>query len=265
MLLAAVLTAGACVHSVPPPLFGPEGPIQNAAEVLGRVKANEQAIHTLKGDGRLTVDSPQGRGSLTLLVAVGEGARLHLEILDFFGRPLSILISDGTRFGLFQVQENRYYQGPATAENFARFLPMSLPPQELADLLRGITPRLPTDEVRSMRLDKDEGTYRLEFRYQGASQTLWVDTLQLRVRRSVRGGAQLEYRDFGPPEERHLPHQLTLSDPARKSVVTLRYSGKVAINAPLEASLFEPHASPGVPVSELSPEGELLSSDPPPK
>ena len=123
--------------------FGPRGEVTDARALLVLVRQAADRVGSVQGDAKLTVHSPQGNGTLGLYVAAQRPDAIHLESLDFFGKPLAVLVSKGGRFGLYQAQENRYYVGPASPENVSRLLPIVLPPKELVSLLLGQAPLLP--------------------------------------------------------------------------------------------------------------------------
>src|SRR5215218_10329768 len=187
--------------------FGPQGEVTDPAALLALVREAEGKVATLQGESRLRVDSPDAKGTVTLFGAIARPGMLHLETLDFFGKPLAVLVSDGRRFGLYQAQENRYYRGPATPENLSRFLPVVIPGEELVALMLGQAPRLAVAPV-SVRSDAKEGGYVLTLEgevpsAQGgrvkATQVLVVHPQHYRVLRSeVRGVSayDLRFTDF---------------------------------------------------------------------
>src|SRR3954471_18926009 len=76
--------------------FGKSGEPTSAEDLLKRVTVAESAVVSVKGEAKLRVDSPQLKGVVTLFAAVTHPAYVHLESLDFFGKPQGVLVSDGT-------------------------------------------------------------------------------------------------------------------------------------------------------------------------
>lgn len=231
--------------------------------MLGLADQEEHRVLSLQGDAKLTVRSPQGNGTLSLYVAVQRPASLHLETLDFFGKPLAVLVSDGVHFGLYQAQENRYYEGPASAQNVSRFLPVVIPPEQLARLLLGGVPVF-DDPEPGLTLDRGAGVYRVQLRRGAATQVLTVDPATLRVRTSAVRGAQgydVSLEDFGDYGPVHFPRKLELDAPAEKSNLVLRYT-QVTLNAPVDAALFTPSPPERVPVVQVDAEGRPVSEQP---
>ena len=154
LLLPLVLTA--CPRAAID--FGKDGEARSAEEVLKRVELTESQVIGLKGDARLSVDSPQGKGSVSLFVGVFHPAYIHIEQLDFFGKPQGVMTTDGTNFGLYDAQAGRFLHGPATAPNLGRFLPLVIPPRELASLLLGRAPRIDFESA-TMSVDAEHRAY----------------------------------------------------------------------------------------------------------
>src|SRR4051794_22885938 len=184
-----------CPHRVD---FGKEGPITDPKALEKLIQQAEERVIAVKGESKIKVESPQGNGVVTLFIALQRPGLVHLESLDFFGRPQAVLVSDGKRFGLYQSQEGKYYQGPASAQNLSRFLPVVLPPEELVALMLGQTPRIPA-EAKTLKRDEQKGRYELALINGPVTQTLSIDPKRLRVVESrVRGvnAYDLTFEDF---------------------------------------------------------------------
>lgn len=138
-------------------------PAPDATALLGEVEAIEARVASLQSQAKVRVEGGGKKGNLTAFVAVAAPASVHLEVLDFFGRPSAILISDGQRFVLYQAESGVWLPGPATAENLARILPVPLPPEELVAMLLGRAPRLPDAQPR-LQVDPEANAFRIDLR-----------------------------------------------------------------------------------------------------
>jgi hypothetical protein len=245
---------------LPPLDYGKDGPAKDGAELLKRIVVAESQVISVKGDAKLIVDSPQGKGAVSLFVAVMHPAQLHIESLDFFGRPEGILVTDGERFGLYDARQRKYFRGPASAENMARFVPIALPPRELASLLMGRVPRIP-EESSELSVDEPSRSYSLALKRGAVTQRLNVSTGTHRVTRSrVEGIATYaidadELTDYGPAT---LPKHLTLDAPTAKTKVELLYKD-ITVNETPELTLFELEPPEGIPVVEVQANGQAVS------
>ncbi|MCA2980168.1 MAG: DUF4292 domain-containing protein [Myxococcaceae bacterium] len=248
---------------LPPLDYGKGGPARDAADLLKRIEVAEAQVVSVKGDARLVVDAERGKGAVALFVAVLHPARLHLEQLDFFGRPEGVLVTDGDQFGLYDGKQRKYFRGPATAQNLARFLPIALPPRELAALLLGRVPRLPA-ETTTMSVDEATRRYRLTLTRGAVTQHLEVAPGSHRVTSSRVEGldtyavAASELTDFGAAT---LPRHLVLDVPRARLSVELVYKD-VVVNEPPELTLFELEPPEGVPVVEVQADGQVVPAAP---
>lgn len=223
--------------------------------MLAAVETRERQLHSVKGEGKLTISAPQGSGTLSVFVAAARPASLHLESLDFFGRPLAVLTTDGQRFGLFDVSSGTYYTGPASAQNLARFLQAALPPDHVVGILLGAAPRLDAPEPK-LRVDEKAQAYAVTLQDSQTLQTLWVDPLRMRVTRSERQGGNAYALAFSDFEEGTIvfPKAVELQVPSAKVELKLRYT-EATFNGTPEPELFDPTPPEDVPVVELDAEG----------
>ncbi|HLL53865.1 MAG TPA: DUF4292 domain-containing protein [Myxococcaceae bacterium] len=237
--------------------LSPTGEVPDARRLLELSVAASTRVSSVNGEAKLAVDSPELKGQVTLFVAAARPARVHLQSLDFFGRPQASLTSDGERFGLLQAQEGRYYRGPPSPQNLARFLPVAIPPADLVALLLGDAPRV-ADEAIRVEEDLKAGAYVLTLTRGETTQRLWLDPRTHRaVRSEVRGrdAYDLSFEDFQESGTLSFPRRVVLSAPALQTKLELRYT-EVTLNDPPDPALFTPEAPEGVPVIEVDESGQ---------
>lgn len=254
MLLPLVLLFVGCPKRVVD--FGAAGEPTSVEDLLGRISAAEAQITSLKGDARLGVDTPQGKGSVTLFVAVADPVSIHLEQLDFFGRPQAVLISDGERFGLINAEDGRYYRGPATAANLGRFLPVVMPPKELAAIMLGRAPRMAFD-ASTMRFDALLGQYVVELSRGPAKQTLHVEPPSYRVVKSTAEGIdayELTFGDLSDVAGFTLPKRVAIEVANAKTRIELVWK-EFAVNDAPDMAMFDLDAPEGMPVVDVDAKG----------
>ncbi len=246
-LALLALTVAGCPVRVD---FGKDGEPTDVGDLLKRVAFAESQVVSIKGEAKLKVDSSRGKGNITLFAAVMHPAFLHIESLDFFGRPTGSLVSEGTRFGLYDGQAGRYYEGPASAQNVGRFVPIALPPAELAALLLGRAPRL-SEATPSMRLDPKEGLFEVTLSRGTVTQTVWVKPPTYRVVKSRVQGVKTYDLDFEEIEvvgSVSYPRKVLLSAGGEK--LELSYKD-ITINETPEQSMFEISPPANVPVVQV--------------
>jgi hypothetical protein len=253
-LIPVLLLMTACPR--PPLDFGKDGEAKSPEELLKRVALTETTVVGVKGEGKLTVDSPQGKGSVTLFTGVLHPAFLHLEQLDFFGRPQGVLTTDGQEFGLYDAQAGKYFRGPATPINLGRFLPVVLPPAELAGLLLGRVPRIPA-QTMELSVDAKAGVYVLVLHQGAATQTLHIAPPSHRVVKSTVTGLSaydVELGDVTAFGGVWFPRHLTLTVPQARTRVELAWK-ELTLNDSADLTLYERSPPDNVPVVEVDGEG----------
>lgn len=242
-----------CPHRID---FGEQGQISDSKTLLKLAQQAEERVIAVKGESKIKVESPQGNGVVTLFIALQRPGLVHLESLDFFGKPQAVLVSDGKRFGLYQSQEGKYYEGPASAQNLSRFLPVVLPPEELVALMLGQAPRIPSDS-EELTVDEQKRVYVLVLKKGEVTQTLEIDPKTFRVQSSkVRGvnAYDLQFDDFDDEKGAIYPRKVILDASAAKTRLELLYKD-VEVNPEPDLTLYDLSAPANVPVVEVDEAG----------
>lgn len=254
ILIPALLVLPACPR--PPLDFGRDGEAKSPEDLLKRVALAETTVVGVKGEGKLTVDAPQGKGSFTMFAGVLHPAFIHLEQLDFFGRPQGVLTTNGEDFGLYDAQAGQFFRGPATPTNLGRFLPVVLPAAELAGLLLGRVPRIPAQKME-LSVDEKAGVYVLVLHRGPVTQTLHVAPPSYRVVKSTVTGApaydveQGRVTAYGGVS---FPKHLTLAVPQAHTRLELDWK-ELSVNEAPDLSLYDLAPPENVPVVDVDGEG----------
>jgi Domain of unknown function (DUF4292) len=221
----------------------------DATALLAEVDAVDSRVTGIQSQAKAHVEGPGGKGNVTAFVAAAAPSSVHLEVLDFFGRPSGILVSDGARFALFRSEPGVWLQGPATAENVGRLIPVELPPEQLVSMLLGRAPRL-ADAHPELAVDAEANAFRITLREGQRSQELWVDPQRKRVvrsRLSGPGGYELAFDEFEDVRDVPFPRKLSFTGSAS---VVLRYTDPRLNDTPAP-SLFNATPPPGAPVEQV--------------
>jgi outer membrane lipoprotein-sorting protein len=242
-----LLLLGGCpprvdVRSAPPP---------DATALLAEVDATDARVATLQSQAKAHVDARGKKGNVQMFVAVAAPASVHLEVLDFFGKPSGILISDGKQFVMLASDTGTWLRGEATAENVSRVLPVELPPDQLVAMLLGRAPRLP-DPSPTLVVDPENNVFRVTLKAGARTQELWVDPTRKRVVRShVDGPGAYTLTFDGFEDVRGAPFPRSISFAGAGSVA-LQYTD-LRLGEQPDATLFVPQAPEGVPVEQMPP------------
>ncbi len=118
-----------------------------------------EVTRVVRAEARVDTRGTEGRVRGTVMMFLERPDRVRFDVLTQFGAA-AILTSDGERFQLSDIRENRYLEGPTCPSNIARLLGVSLEGSEVARFLMGDTPRLDPAEA-SMACEGDGYTVTL--------------------------------------------------------------------------------------------------------
>ena len=228
LLLAALLVCG-CAGRQPAavPRYG--YPSLDAA--LQAVAASDPGGGAATATARIEIRLPGGdRHVLKAALMIGKPARLRLESIPPFGPPDFFLSLDADEIRIFLPEKEIFYLDRATERNLSRFLPLSLPAEEIVPLLMG---RMPFSDGGSSssqwRGEGEEDLYRIDHWRSGRkTHSLWIDPANGLVRR-IRGfsgeGKLLytaDFADHAPAGKGLLPQRLTIVQEALSMTVHYR-------------------------------------------
>jgi outer membrane lipoprotein-sorting protein len=260
-----VLLAG-CPHRPVEVHFGPEGEITDPRKMVDLLAQRDGAFSSLIGDARLHVDSAQGNGTVKQFVAIARPASLHIESFDFFGRPLSVLVSDGKEFSLYDAEKGEFYRGPATEQSIDRFLPISVPPAQIVSMMLGDVPRSAGAEPR-LTIDPGSGRYVLLLQSADTLQTLEIGTEDLRILKSSLGGrynTTLTHSDYrAAPAGDAFPHDIAFTDRGPPPLELRYHYSDIKLNTEIDPKLFHQEPPTAARVIDLDPSGNPLAGKPP--
>lgn len=243
----AVVVAG-CPRPPLPLDFGARGRIDDPQEMLDVLRVQAQRVHTVRGEAKAKVDSPQGGGSLTQFVIAQAPDRVRLESIDFFGRPVAVLASNGIRGSLYDLDKNIVYEGSATAQMVSRLLPMSVEPSVLVALLLGSVPLSNEATALSLEVDDVERAYVLVVSDGGELRRIGIDTFSLRPAWMAASNWTARFEGWKP--EALLPEQVTLSSADGRAKVALSWREN-EVNVEVDPEVFEVEVPDGVSVRAL--------------
>ncbi|NMB74296.1 MAG: hypothetical protein GYA21_04105 [Myxococcales bacterium] len=248
--LLIALCLGGCPHRP-----GPGGPLQrfeDAPALLEAVRQQAQKLERLRVRGTVLARREGQRVKARFAAATALPARLRFETESFFDQPVSILVTDGMEFSLWDMEGGRFFVGRATPANLSRAIPVFLDGPEVVGLLRGEPPLIAFAESR------------LELEPDGAHYLVWLSNSRERERLRIDGrelklleveveveGRRLYLLKLAAWEDRpRLPREISFEMPSQKLELTLKVRQAEAAE-PFAEDVFRLAAPPGVPVENL--------------
>lgn len=249
----ALLLAAGCPRRLPD--VAPAERLESAREVIEAIAAAGSRLRTVRATG--TVDMRRGarRIKATMLAVLERPARLRFETESFFEQPLSILVTDGMEFSLWDLDQGRFVQGEATPANVARVIPIPMDGPEVAGILFGDPPWIP---YATAELSWDDGCYRLTLRNARQRQVVRVHPVRFRplevtCHQGDRLWYRLEYEEWHQrPGEVFVPAKVFFEMPSEEIRLIMKLKHAEA-NPVLDDGLFALHPPPDVPVERLAP------------
>jgi hypothetical protein len=237
------------------------------SRLLAEVTAAQSDSARVQGSARVKITSPGVKGTVNAFLAAERPSRLHVELLDFFGNPVAVLIADGDRFGYFDARRRTWYQGDATAENVSRFLPVALPPWELAAILLGTAPVLDgqaaavVDGRGRVDLVIEDGDFTQTL---GIGEQLKVVSSRLRAVGDANGPSpryDLFFEGFTRTRGVLFPLDVRLDAPRASARVQVGWKPDVEVNGEARPELFRLDPPRGAEVVDLPPGGAIPELD----
>lgn len=231
----------------------------------------------IRAEARVEQWGEDGRIRGTVMMFVERPERVRFDAMTQFG-PAVILTSDGDRFALTDLRENRYLEGPSCPENIARLLGIPMSGEDVTLFLLGDSPRLDT-ENRGISCTGD-GTYlvtmsgdsgrrqeiELAVRSWDVERDAPPQEQRLRMLRSevFAADGSTEWRatyedwhvivdpDSGEEEIGiALPMKVRFEHPGEDADTTVRFQ-EVDINVTVPPNAFQQSPRPGIPPEEVS-------------
>ncbi|HET6280479.1 MAG TPA: hypothetical protein VFH73_05920 [Polyangia bacterium] len=137
LILTLVLGAATtCCRPSKPPIVRPY-PAPTVESLRGALEAHQLAVRSMNARVRATSWIGGERLRATVLMLVERAGRLRFEAEVSLQGTVSILVSDGARFAMLDLQKNELRRGPACPANVASLIRIPLLPAEVAALLLG--------------------------------------------------------------------------------------------------------------------------------
>lgn len=106
-------------------------------ELVGRLRARDASITTLKGSGTLTVESPEASGSGAFAVELRKPDSLRLDFWGPFGIRLGTLAASRDSFLFYNWHESRLTAGRPDQQTFASVLRLKIRYEQILDGFTG--------------------------------------------------------------------------------------------------------------------------------
>lgn len=253
----------------------PTHPFRDPTAALEHYREMRGPARVLRAEARVDRRGSEGRIHGTVLMFLERPDRVRFDAMTQFG-PAAVLTSDGERFALMDLRENRYFVGPTCPANIERLLGIRFGGEEVTRFLLGESPRI---EATSQEMRCENGAYvvtlhaadgrRQELALEVRSQDVDAqpEAQQLRLMRSevFAPSGQTEwrvtfddYRFVADPTDTSeprrgvmMPYTLRFEDPARNTDTLVRFE-RIDLNVQVPEGAFQQEPRPGLRIEEVS-------------
>lgn len=246
-------------------------PITRAERALGRLEALREPVQTLRAEARVEQRGTEGRIRGTVMMMVQRPDRVRFDAMTQFG-PAAILTSDGERFALADLREERYLVGPTCPANIARLVGIRMAGHRVARLLIGDVPRIEVTQ-RTMQCTsggrylvtlraEDGRRQRIELGLPSADRERPPEAQRLRLRRTELEGADgdvvwrvtlSEYARVDVPDtdtQVAMPYEVFFADRRHDVEARVRFES-IELNVDLPPGAFDQQPRPGMAPEEV--------------
>jgi hypothetical protein len=245
----------------PPPVARPYPP-PTVNELLAALRARQTQVRSLRANAKVDALGDGGqRGKVKVAMLVERGGKLRFEVDSPLGGTLAYLTSDGERFALLDVRQNRFLVGPANACNVGRLIRVTLPPDDIVEALLGGAPLDGEPAPGGVGWDPSHGgrevlTLRAP---DGGSETIELDARDRRwdlvsATRKDAAGKLLWRISDGNFQDRggiRMPETIHVEDPPHKADAIIKFRSQEP-NAQIDESLFRLQPPEGIAPEEAS-------------
>lgn len=234
---------------------GPSGPVarfEDAPSLLEAVRQRARRLERLRLRGTVLARREGQRVKARFSAVTALPARLRFETESFFDQPVSILVTDGMDFSLWDMEGGRFFRGRATPANLSRAIPVFLDGPEVVGLLRGEPPLIAFAESR-LELEPDGVHYRVWLANSRERERLRIDGRELRLLEAeveVEGRRLYLLKLASWEDAPRLPREFVFEMPGQDLQLTLKIR-EAEISEPFAEDIFQLAAPPGVPVENL--------------
>lgn len=262
-LVAVVGLAFGAIACGPPP---PEHPITDAERALRLYGSLRARARGMRAEADVDYFDDRGRVHLDAMMMMERPDRIRFDATTSFGSTGAILTSDGRRFALLDLRDNRFLRGEPCARNIARLIGVPLSAPDVATLMLGGAPLIRHHDA-SIRWDSD-GHYVVTLRGDHDA----VQTLHLGLREGdhllppqeqrtrllmseVRSGRRLVFRatfdDWRLIDGVAMAFRIRFEEPRTETDALLRFS-RIELNPELPGYAFTQRPPGGVRVEDVS-------------
>jgi hypothetical protein len=210
--------------------------------LVARVRAQEDRIQSIVGNGSITFESNEVSGSASFELTLRTPDSLLLLVEGPFGIDLGTIFLSRGKYVIFNSMENRVITGTPTGETIRSVIPFGLTLDQILGAFRGAFP-LPQAGDSILAYAIDDGYFFLSCMSGALRYKYWIDNGYLLVTRfemsDADGHVLIEARAFAFTEDEgaDAPRRIMVSFPEEERKLNIFYSA-ITLNDPHPSFVF---------------------------
>ncbi|MFZ1731608.1 MAG: DUF4292 domain-containing protein [Bacteroidota bacterium] len=218
-------------------------------DIMQRVEQRNRKVLALRGNGKISVESPAFSGGGSIQIIILKPDSLQLEINGPFGVTVARGLVTDRSFQFYDGMNNTVSEGATTAENLRRVLRFPIEFSDIQNILTGTLGfgAVPRDVTPTGALK--DNTYTLTWVSEGQSLEYTIDLgtfAVLRFARRNEEGELLEeilFRDFRGKAGIDIPQIVSITRPMDDESLSIVYDGMTVNDFPVEFSFKYPRSA----------------------
>lgn len=203
----------------------------SVSEIISSVNKNSEKLRTLKGDGVISIDSPDMSNSGSFTLSIVKPDSLYIKLEGPFGVSIAAFLLDRNQFTYYNIQENRVIIAPTTAANIKAVMRLKL---DFDDFINGFSGSYNFTDTNSQNftLSKVENDLVLIQKTPDETKKYFLDPVKRYIRKynvydkDGKEKMSVEYNSFTEEEGFYFPNKIKISRTSSSEYVFLDYSSK---------------------------------------
>jgi outer membrane lipoprotein-sorting protein len=201
------------------------------SEIIYSINKNSEKLNTLKGEGVISIDSPEMSSSGSFTLSIVKPDSLYIKLEGPFGVSIAAIMLERNRFVYYNIQENRVITAPSTATNIKAVMRLKL---DFDDFINGFSGSYNFIDTNSQNfsLARNEDNLVLTQKTSEETKKYFLDPEKRYIRqynvydKEGKEKMVVEYSNFSEENGYYFPNKIKISRTASSEYVFLDYSSK---------------------------------------
>lgn len=201
------------------------------SEIISSVNKNSEKLRTLKGDGVISIDSPEMSSSGSFTLSIVKPDSLYIKLEGPFGVSIAAILLERNNFTYYNIQDNRVIIAPSTAANIKAVMRLKL---DFDDFINGFSGSYNFIDTNSQNfsLSRIEDNLVLTQKTSEETKKYFLDPYKRYIKQytvldnSGKEKMVVEYNNYTEEDGYYFPNKIKISRAASSEYVFLDYSSK---------------------------------------